>query len=519
MEAHAVEAWNPLEPARAKFDELSARLMAPDVMRMEHGEVEALIDKEGREVMRRLLEGHLASRGVGEVAETVSGSDGAVRGHARVTGRSLMSLFGPVRIERAGYRSRSAATLFPRDAELNLPANSYSHGVRRRIAYEAARGSFDTVTELMASTTGAAVPKRQAEGLAVMAAADFDEFYRMRAIESANAGADDDSLLVISVDGKGVVMRPDYLREATRKAAQARQPRLEHRRSKGEKSGSRRMATVATVYTIAPFFREPRDIVKEYGPVSVAAGGARPRPQNKRVWASLERTPAEVVADAFDEADKRDPARSKSWVALVDGNRTQLRLLRKEARRRRVNLTIVLDIVHVIEYLWAAAYAFCSEGSREAEQWVSYRLDRILRGEAGLVAGGMRRSATKRGLSRAHRQSVDDCARYLINNKKFLDYPLALASGTPIATGVIEGACRHIIKDRLDITGARWSLKGAEAILRLRSLRASGDLDEYWRFHECRELQRIHLAKYENATVPPTLPPAKPTLRRHLRAV
>ena len=114
----------------------------------------------------------------------------------------------------------------------------------------------------------------------------------------------------------------------------------------------------------------------------------------------------------------------------------------------------------------------------------------------------MRRSATLRQLSAKDRIGVDDCADYLLKYGAFLQYHSYLALGLPIATGVIEGACRHLIQDRMDITGARWSLVGAEAVLRLRSLRSSGDFDAYWHFHEDQEYERNHAARYENNVVP-----------------
>jgi hypothetical protein len=107
-------------------------------------------------------------------------------------------------------------------------------------------------------------------------------------------------------------------------------------------------------------------------------------------------------------------------------------------------------------------------------------------------------------LSPEERKPVDTCARYLLNHSQYLRYDQYLAGGMPIATGVIEGACRHLIKDRMDVTGARWSLAGAEAVLRLRALRSSGDFDQYWRFHESCEYRRTHQSRYAGGTVPRT---------------
>jgi hypothetical protein len=129
-------------------------------------------------------------------------------------------------------------------------------------------------------------------------------------------------------------------------------------------------------------------------------------------------------------------------------------------------------------------------GDPAAEGWVLERGREVLRGKASLVAAGIRRSATLRRL--AQRKSADECADYLLRKKAFLRYDEALATGLPIATGVIEGACRHLVKDRMDITGARWGLDGGEAVLRLRSLRSSGDFDTYWEFHLNRARDRTY---------------------------
>jgi len=200
----------------------------------------------------------------------------------------------------------------------------------------------------------------------------------------------------------------------------------------------------------------------------------------------------------------------------VDGARHQLELVREAARRIGAEITIVVDFIHVLEYLWKAAYVFNKEGSKEAEEWVHVRLARILEGKASGVAAGIKQSATKRKLTLDQRKNADKCARYLLANAKYLRYHEYLRDGLPIATGVIEGACRHLIADRMDITGARWGLHGAEAILRLRSLRSSGDFDDYWVFHEEQERARNHEARYADGAPPMLVSPAKPP---HLRLV
>jgi len=291
------------------------------------------------------------------------------------------------------------------------------------------------------------------------------------------------------------------------------------RLSKGEKKNAKRMATVAAVYTIAPFVRTAEELVGESR--CPRAGPPRPRPEKKRVWASIEKTPEEVIEELLQEARYRDPADEKTWVALVDGNKSQIHTLQRVAKKNDLELTIIVDLIHVIEYLWDAGRVFHPASGPELESWVEYRLLEILRGKAGWVAGGMRRSATRQALSSKEREPVDICATYLLNHSAYLRYDRYLSQGLPVATGVIEGACRHLVKDRMAVTGARWSLTGAEAVLRLRALRSSRDFDEYWAFHEAREYERNHQSFYAGGIVPATTASlATPTRKRnHLKVI
>ena len=165
-------------------------------------------------------------------------------------------------------------------------------------------------------------------------------------------------------------------------------------------------------------------------------------------------------------------------------------------------MTIIVDFVHVLEYLWNAADCFFGEGHPAAHTWVHDQATRVLEGHATKVAGAIRRKATNRRLSAAQRKLADEAANYLTNKAPYLDYPTALAKGWPIATGIIEGACRHLVKDRMDITGARWGLAGAEAILKLRAIKANGDFEQYWRYHLDQERHHIHEARYLNHQLP-----------------
>jgi hypothetical protein len=504
MEARALCDEKPFGAAEEKFAELKVTLGSAEAMQLAHGDLENLVAREGREIHRLLLEAHLKMRSACErVDESVRGADGVERSHVRERGRSLHTVFGPVPVRRRAYGARGESSLSPMDASLNLPPECHSHGLRRLAAVEAARGSFDAAVEAIERCTGTRVPKRQVEQLVARAAQDFDAFYGRR--ESSPTSAKD--VLVLTLDGKGIVMREEDLRECTRKAAV--EHKLKRRLSKGEQRFRKRMATVAAVYDLKPQARRPEEVMGELRPVAVAAS-PRPRAQNKRVWASVEKSMEEVTGAVFDEAQRRDARQARRWVVLVDGNNHQLAHVRAVARKRGLKATIIIDFIHVLEYLWKAAWCFFKEGDTRAERWVAERALGVLRGNSGQVAGGIRRSATRRALAADKRKGVNDCARYLRTKRHLLRYDEYLRDGLPIATGVIEGACRHLISDRMDITGARWSLAGAEAILRLRSLRSSGQFDEYWLMHLAAERHRNHTSKY----APPQAPSRATTALR-----
>jgi hypothetical protein len=163
--------------------------------------------------------------------------------------------------------------------------------------------------------------------------------------------------------------------------------------------------------------------------------------------------------------------------------------------------------MHVLEYLWKAANAWLPPDDPKVAQWVGDKTLQLLQGEAKSIVRHLRRGATAKGMSSKQREPIDQCATYLANHAAYLNYPYSLAKGYPIATGVIEGACRHLVKDRMEITGARWGLEGGEAVLTLRALVINGDFDAYWNFHEQQEYQRNHRTKFSE------MPTAHPTLQ------
>lgn len=486
--------------SRACFEQVLDWLEGNDSAVLSHGELEDQLECRGRELLRRLLQDHLTLRATTEARLAVVADDAGVvharveRGHRRV----LASVFGQVNVQRLAYRHRGHRNLHPADGLLNLPLQRHSHGLRRLAAIESSRGSFEQAAAAITRATGQQVGKRQVEALTARAAADVEDFYATRPDTEPAEG----DVLVLSADGKGIVMRPDSLRAATAKAAAAATTKLATRLSKGEKRNRKRMAEVGAVYDLTPVPRCPAHVLASDKHQPDPGPPPAPKAKNKWVTASVVDDAAAVIGAIFDQAERRDPAHARTWVALVDGNNHQIDRIRTEASTRGIQVTVLIDLVHVLEYLWGAAWCFFPEADPSAEAWVRQRALAILHGHAREVAAGIRRRATTAKLANAKRRNADQCAKYLVNKAKYLDYPSALAAGWPIATGIIEGACRYLVADRMDITGARWSVDGAEAVLKLRAVRTNGDFDAYWRFHLKRERQRVHESCYANDVIP-----------------
>ena len=467
-------------------------------LKMRLSEVESLINLDGRELLCSLLQANVDERGDGSVGEFIIGSDGYIRNHKRLCVRALKTLFGTIKIKRMGYSSRNVGSLFPKDGQLNLPNESYSFSLQKLLVYEVIKGSFGEAVETIERLIGIIIPKKQAEKIVLKAAKDFYNFYD-RSTSIGNT-KDNSSLLIITLDGKGVVMRKEDLREVTKKKAESHTHKMQQRLSPGEKRNSKRMAAVASVYLVKPFIRTSFEVANELFDEKNEKKRKRPRPSFKRVWASLELSFETIVCDMFTEAINRDPQKDKEWIALVDGDPKQIQYLEKHAKKHAINITIICDFIHVLKYLWKASNVFFTE-PESRESWVKERLLRILQGKSSLVAAGIRRSATRKNLILSKREPIDKCANYLLNLAPYLQYHKYLNKGYPIATGVIEGACRYLVQDRMGITGARWSLCGAEAVLKLRSLKVSGEWDEYWKFYEKQEFIRNHESKYANPVI------------------
>lgn len=457
---------------------------------LDHGEREKVIGDEGRELQRRLLQATFdidaarEERAAGVTSAAGIGHGIVEKGH----GRGVTSVFGPVRVTRMAYRNRREPNLYPADARQVLPGDPYSLGMRALAAFHLAGGGFGQAQEVIQARTGVTVGRAQLTGLAEDLAAWTGDFYEQRSRDAEEEEQPDSDVIMMQGDGKGIAMRPEHRSNAGK--------------DDGTRPGIKKMAEIVAVADFTPAVREPEDIA---APPARRQAHPGPKARDKWVSASVTESIEDMIASAFDEADRRDPQRVRQRVFLVDGNKQQLAAIGAQAAERGLKVPVLIDYIHVSGYIGRAAAALHPGGPVAAGQWADGQLLRVLHGRAKAVAATLASVAGKTRASARTRHldltDMDRAVTYLENNHQHMKYDKALAKGWPIATGMIEGACRFVIEDRFGITGARWSPDGAETILKLRAVVVNGDLDDYMRYYKQRYRDEHHLARYDEDTI------------------
>ncbi len=457
---------------------------------LDHGEREEAISREGRELERRLLQATFLLDAAREERAPHVTSAAGVR-HRTVEagqGRGLASVFGPVRVTRMAYRHGHEENLYPADARSVMPGDPYSMGLRALTAFHLASAGYGQAQEIIEDRTGVRIGHAQLSGIARDLAAWTDDFYEERSRDAEEEEQPASDVIMMQGDGKGIAMRP------------------EHRRNAGKQDGTRpgikKMAEIVAVADFTPAVREPEDIA-----APPARRKAHPGPEARDKWVSASVTESieDMIAAAFGEADRRDPERVRQRVFLVDGNKQQLAAIAACAEERGMKVPVLIDYIHVSGYIGKAAAALHPGDPVAAGQWADGQLLRVLHGRAKAVAATLASVAAKTRANPRKRHldltDLDRAVTYLNNNQQHMKYDKALEKGWPIATGMIEGACRFVIEDRFGITGARWSPGGAEDILKIRAVVVNGDLDDYMRFYKQRYRGEHHLARYDEDTI------------------
>jgi hypothetical protein len=436
------------------------------------------IDQAERSVMGELLQvGHsllsafVAGHGDGDAGETTTTPEGeTVRRLVELHERRYVSIFGELAIRRVVYGSREGQKIVaaPLDARLGLPAGDFSYVLEDWAQRFGVQDSFAEAGRSLACFLGLHLHSRTLEHMN-RELADWTICFRDE--QPMPPAREEGELLVVTADGKGVPMRRP-LEERVR---------APHRRGKGEKANKKQMSYVGAVYSIDRFVRTADDVIDELQRRQRAVD--RPKPCHKRVWVELTQVlegetingKETLFVNLANEAGERDRGGRKPAVCLLDGEKA----LWEWYREYLPEAVGILDLFHVLERLWLAAYCFHAEGSKAAEAFVSERLRMLLEGKVGGLIGGLRQMRTKHCLTAAKAKTLGSVIGYLDNNRDHMHYDEYLAAGYPIGSGVAEGACRHVVKDRMERSGMRWTVEGAQAMLHLRSIYLNGDWDEF----------------------------------------
>jgi hypothetical protein len=431
-----------------------------------------------------MLSGYVEGVGVGDVGETLPYEGRQLRRLESLHERRYVSVFGELTVRRCVYGSRETQKheVVPTDAVLCLPASDFSALLQEWDQSFCVQGSYAQSRQTVQRILGLGQSVRSLEQMSLSMGADVEAF---RQSQPAPPAAEEGQIVVLTADGKGVPMRRE---------AGADPPAVRGRRKKGEKANKKRMACVGGAYTIDPFVRTAEDVVNEV--LRDARKPDRPEPRHKQLRAELTRPIDGVEVNGkeriFDwlaeQVQLRNPDGKKPVVCVMDGERA----LWKRLGRTIVGVVCVLDIFHVLERLWQAAHCFHAEGSEEAQAFVTDRLLRLLRGEAGYVIGGLKQMATKQKLKGSRAKQLSAVTGYLERNRRFMHYDEYLAAGYPIGSGVAEGACRHLVKDRMELTGMRWCVPGAQAMLDLRAMYINGDWDNFQEHRIEQERRRLY---------------------------
>jgi len=399
----------------------------------------------------------------------------------RLPGRRLrpyVSAFGPTPFRRDVYAARETQRqeVVPLDAKLGMPEGNTSYLLQKWSGTKCVKESYQESRATLLEILGFAPSVNCLEDIVARAAEHAEVYFEEQEAVDPTTEAE---ILVATSDCKGVPMRHV---DAPRTKRSDDVPRPKRKRlKKGEKNGQKRMACVGGVYSVAPFRRTADDLLQEI--LRQEKQEQRPKPQNKRLRAVLTRKVDDQEVNAKDvvfdwlakEVRQRDPQECRTVVAIMDGE-TKLRDLQELKVGRAIG---ILDIWHVTEYLWKLAYCFHAEGSDQAEAFVETYLRKLLEGNVSRVIGGIRQMLTKRGLPKHRREKAEQCLNYFAERCEHMKYDEYLAAGYPIGSGVVEGACRHLVKDRMEQTGMRWRIAGAQAVLSLRAIYVNNDWDTF----------------------------------------
>jgi hypothetical protein len=474
------------------FRALVERLQAAADQHQPIHRVEEAIFRDLLVMGRFLLQAFLASSGDGDLGPALtvpsdhpSQSPRVLPRLDRIRPRPYLSIFGEISITRVCY-GEGRIEAAPMDARLHLPRRQYSYLLQQWLAAFVVDDAHAEAIKKLGTILGLEVSVKASEDLNREQGSDVEPFQNhLPTPEATQEGP----ILVVTADCKGVPLVRSALPPEQETTDPPAPKSANQRRGKGEKANKKKMAAVGAVYTIDPFVRTADEVIDEV--MRKKAARRRPEPAHKRVRAELLVGKVALFLWLADEVVRRDPTRAKPLIFLSDGERA---LHDRQGEYLPGEAICILDLFHVMERLWKAAWCFFDESTqkRDAQEWVEKELRMLLEGKARYVVGGLRQMMTKRELKGPRRKTVREVTAYFQRNRARMKYDEYLASGYPIGSGVVEGACRHLVKDRLERTGMRWHPDGAQAMLNLRATYLNEEWDSFWAYHVEQEDDRLY---------------------------
>lgn len=406
-------------------------------------------------------------------------ADGNEWPYHREMQRTYFSIFGKVGFMRPYFYRKGAGGRTPLDEELSLGEDCYSDLVREIHDYLSVYGVYHKSCDILERVLGLRLSTRVVQTNLGEDAAEVAAYYAQKPAPPAEREA---NILVIQADGKGIPMILE--KTASEKA----------RLGKGEKHGRKKEAVVTTVYTIDAFVRTPEQVVASY--YDKIHAYHPPKPQNKYLWATLDGKDI-----ALDRLAKQVTSRLGDHlhhkIALCDG----CEALQSRIAKQFCDFTLILDFIHANEYLWKVANVLLGETNEQRFEWMKAHTLQLLSGQTEQLIAEFRCLANQPKMNTTKRTQLLKTANYFERNLPFMNYPVYLSKGWPIASGVIEGACRHFVKDRCELSGMRWLQTGAENLLHLRAVAENDDWEDYHLFRK----QQRHLRLYGTQKICPGL--------------
>lgn len=427
-------------------------------------------------------------KGIGNKDKVYIDKNGIKRSYHSIKHREYLSIFGRIRIPRACYWAKGRHEIYPLDAELNLPNTEYSYVLQEWGSALGSEEPYEKASNFLETVLGMPLWGSSIETIMQKACVDVPHFYKERQGPKEET---EKEILVATMDGKGVIMRKDQIEKKTSKKRRRKIRKIGEREKKkiekgNEKPGRKKMSTVIGAYTIDPHERTAENFLNKE-----TREDKRPHPCNKVIQATLE-SKETAMQRLKSEIEKRDPQKEKDCVALVDGEHK----LRDLIKSYLPWFVIIIDIYHVMEYLWKGAHVFHKEGSSEAKSWMTDKLTKLLLDKVEIVISELNEQL--KSLSKGKQGQLRRIITYLENGKSHMQYDKYLKKGYPIGSGVVEGACKNLVKDRMEQCGMRWTISGAEAVLSMRSLQVNGMKDGYWQYHIAQERKRLYGMLLEN---------------------